>query len=323
MPLRWGIIGCGDIVRKRVARAIQTHPACRLEAACRRDEGRLREFCKAFEVSRGYTDAGELLRDAAIDAVYIATPVRLHLPQTLAAAEAGKHVLVEKPMARSVLECDAMIAACRQAGVKLGVAYYRRFYPIVARMGALVQDGAIGDVLSVSAVTSTPLAGGAAEWRVVLEESGGGALMDIGSHRIDLFLDLFGPIEDVHAFADARTGAFEAEDCATLAFRFATGVHGTLQCFFGTNANRDEFTILGTKGWLRADPLNGDRLLVAGGDERREESHPPDRNLHAPLIADFAEAVAEGREPRIPGEEGRRTNEFMARAYRSAGASGE
>ena len=207
MPLRWGILGCGDIVRKRVARAIQTHPACRLEAACRRDEARLQEFCKAFEVPRGYTDADELLRDAAIDAVYIATPVRLHLPQTLAAAAAGKHVLVEKPMARSVLECDAMIAACRQAGVKLGVAYYRRFYPIVARMRALVQDGAIGDVLSVSAVTSTPLALGAGEegaWRVVLEESGGGALMDIGSHRIDLFLDLFGAIQDVHAFADGE-----------------------------------------------------------------------------------------------------------------------
>lgn len=321
MPLRWGIIGCGDIVRKRVARAIHDHPACRLEAACRRDEAKLREFCKAFEVPRAYTDADELLRDPALNAVYIATPVRLHLPQTLAAAAAGKHVLVEKPMARSVLECDRMIAACRQAGVKLGVAYYRRFYPIVARMRELVQDGAIGEVLSVSAVTSTPFAIGAGEegyWRVQLEEGGGGALMDIGSHRIDLFLDLFGSIAEVHAFADVRTGTFEAEDCATLAFRSASGVHGTLQCFFGTNANRDEFTILGTRGWLRADPLNGERLLVARGEARQEESHPPDRNLHAPLIADFAEAVAEGREPRIPGEEGRRTNAVMERAYRSA-----
>ena len=320
MPLRWGIIGCGDIARKRVARAIQECPGSRLEAACRRDETHLREFCRAFEVPRAYTDADDLLRDAAINAVYIATPVRLHLSQTIAAAAAGKHVLVEKPMARSVLECDQMIAACRQAGVKLGVAYYRRFYPIVARMRALMEDGAIGEVLSVSAVTSTPLAAGDdGAWRVVLDEGGGGALMDIGSHRIDLFLNLFGPIAEVHAFCDARTGDFEAEDVATLGLRFASGVHGTLQCFFGTSANRDEFTIVGTKGWLRADPLNGACLLVVRAGERSEESHPPDANLHAPLIADFADAVAAGREPRVTGEEGRRTNDVMERAYRSAG----
>jgi predicted dehydrogenase len=320
MPLHWGIIGCGDIARKRVARAIQQGPDCRLDAACRRDEAQLREFCRAFEVPRAYTDADDLLRDPAINAVYIATPVRMHLPQTLAAAEAGKHILVEKPMARTIAECDQMIAACRQARVKLGVAYYRRFYPIVARMRALIEEGAIGNVLSVSAVTSTPLAAeDPGAWRVELDEGGGGALMDIGSHRIDLFHDLFGPIEDVHALCDARTGPFQAEDCATLALRFASGIHGTLQCFFGTNANRDEFTIIGTRGWLRADPLNGDRLRIGRGDEMREESHPPDRNLHAPLIADFAEAVAERREPRVAGEEGRRTNEVMERAYRAAG----
>jgi predicted dehydrogenase len=320
MPLRWGILGCGDIVRKRVARALQDDRDCQLLAACRRDRARLADFCREFDVPRAYTDATELLADRQIDAVYIATPVRQHLPQTLAAAAAGKHVLVEKPMARSVAECDQMIAACRCARVKLGVAYYRRFYAIVARMRELLKQNALGTIFSVSAVTAARFAIAPGEdgyWRVDLAE-GGGALMDIGSHRIDLFLDLFGPIEHVHARCGTRAGKYEAEDCATLLLRFASGVHGTLQCFFGTDTQHDELTIVGNAGWLRADPLNGSRLLVGRGNEVREEMHPPPDNLHAPLIADFVEAVIKGREPRVSGEEGRRTNEVMERAYGAA-----
>jgi predicted dehydrogenase len=322
MPLRWGIVGAGDIVRKRVARAILDHPDCRLVAVCRRDENKLRDFARKFGVERTYTDADALLRDPDVDAVYISTPVHLHLPQTLAAARAGKHVLVEKPMARSVAECDQMIDACRVSGVKLGVAYYRRFYPAVARMRELLTEGTLGVILSASAVTTTPFAIGPEEegyWRVLLLEGGGGSLMDIGSHRIDLFLDLFGPVEEVVCRCATRTGPFQAEDCATLLLRFASGVQGTLQCFFGTSANRDEFTIIGSNGWVRADPLNGDHLIVDIKGERREELHPAPANLHAPLIAEFVEAVHHDRDPRIRGEEGRRTNEVMERAYRDAG----
>src|SRR3954453_20375818 len=134
MPVRWGLLGCGDIARKRVAGAIIDDPTSRLVAAGRRDPDRLGEFCQAFGVERGYTSDAELLADPEVDAVYVATPVRLHLPQTLAAAAVGKHVLVEKPMALSAAECDRMIEACRRAGVRLGVAYYRRFYPIVRRI---------------------------------------------------------------------------------------------------------------------------------------------------------------------------------------------
>ena len=102
MPIRWGLLGCGDIARKRVAQAITDDPNSRLLAACRRDPARLREFCQAFGVERAYTSEADLLTDPDNDVVYIATPVRLHLPQTLPAAAAGKHVLVEKPMALSV-----------------------------------------------------------------------------------------------------------------------------------------------------------------------------------------------------------------------------
>lgn len=322
MPLHWGILGVGDIVHKRVAQAILDDSNSRLVAACRRNEAKLRGFCQSHFIDKAYTRDLDLINDPAVQAVYISTPVNLHLPQTIAAARAGKHVLVEKPMARSVEECDQMVEACRQANVRLGVAYYRRFYPIVCRMKEIVGSGELGRILSVSAVTSTLFPfqpGDDGYWRVVPAEGGGGALMDIGSHRINLFLDLFGDVAGVKASCPTIAGNHEAEDCATLLLRFASGVHGVLQCYFGTAAALDEFTILGSKGMLSANPLNGSELVVQIGTERRVESHPPPANLHGPLVADFAQAVIDGLPPRVSGEEGKRANEVMESAYRDAG----
>lgn len=321
MTLRWGLLGCGDIARKRLARALIDSPRSCLLAACRRDEAKLRDFCQAFAIERGYRQERELLADSDVDAVYVATPVAQHLPQTLAAAAAGKHVLVEKPMARTVAECDAMIASCRERGVRLGVAYYRRFYPIVHRMKEIVASGEIGRPLAVRAATAIPFGLGPGDegyWRVVPAEGGGGALMDIGSHRLDLFLDLFGDALDVRAACDTVAGSYEVEDSASVVLRFRGGVHGVLQCHFGSAVALDEFVVLGTDGKLTADPLNGRNLVVQRGQMSRTEVHPSPANLHAPLVADFVEAVEQGRAPRVRGEEGRRTNEIMERAYRDA-----
>src|SRR5216117_940777 len=139
--LRWGLIGCGDIARKRVAPALRDSPACELVAVNRAQSALAESFARTFGARRWYADWHELLVDADIDAVYIATPVHLHAPQTLAAAEAGKHVLCEKPMAMDAVECDRMIAACRANRVKLGVAYYRHFYPVIERAKEIIQLG--------------------------------------------------------------------------------------------------------------------------------------------------------------------------------------
>ena len=175
--VRWGIIGCGDIVHKRVAAAIQMEPHSELLAACRRDRAKLANFCEQFGVPAEYHDAQGLIDSPDIDAVYIATPVSLHASQTIAAAQHGKHVLVEKPMAVSVQQCDDMINACRRAGVNLGVAYYRAFYPVVERIRSLVESGEIGEVLSISATTSSAFRlrpGEQGYWRVIPELGGGG-----------------------------------------------------------------------------------------------------------------------------------------------------
>jgi predicted dehydrogenase len=319
MTVRWGILGCGDVARRRVAGAIADDPDSRLLAACRRNGTALEQFCSDFGVDRGYTDEADLVGDADIDAVYIATPVNRHLDQTLACAAVGKHVLCEKPMAMSVEECDRMIAACETAGVRLGLAYYRRFYPVVDRIRDLVSEGRIGTVFSITAVTATPFTftpGDDGYWRVVLGEGGGGALMDIGSHRLNLFLDLFGPIADVRGFCSTRAGDFAADDAALLTVRFESGVLGTLQCYFGVPVDPDEFVVVGTEGRLVATPLNSGHLVIetAGGVET--ESHPPSENFNLPLITDFVDAIRTGRAPRVDGHEGRSTNEVIERGYR-------
>lgn len=321
MKIRWGIIGCGDIVRKRVARAIQTEEHSGLYAACRRDPTELKDFCHRFCVPTAHDDAQSLVADPNVDVVYIATPVHAHCRHTIAAAQQGKHVLVEKPMAMSVAECDEMIDACRQAGVNLGVAYYRPFYPVIKRMHSCMESGDIGDVLSISAVTSTAFEMNSSDegyWRVIPELGGGGALMDIGSHRIDLFLRLCGTIHDVRTLCSTVVADYKAENCVSLIFRFDRGMHGHLQCYFGTSVDADELSILGTRGRLVCSSLNSGRLELQSGGSKWLEHHAPHENLHAPLVADFVEAIRQQRTPHVSGADGRAVNEVMERGYRDA-----
>src|SRR5262249_47886299 len=142
--LRWGLIGCGDISRKRVAPALRDIPECELVAVNRARVDLAEAFAKEFGAERWHGDWRDLIADGEIDAVYIATPVYLHAEQTVAAAEMGKSVLCEKPLAMNPGECERMIAACGANGVTLGVAYYRRFYPVVRRIKEIIASGEIG-----------------------------------------------------------------------------------------------------------------------------------------------------------------------------------
>src|SRR6266545_6047888 len=154
--IRWGLIGCGDIAQKRIAPAFRDSASCELVAVSRAQSELAASFAKQFGARRWYLDWRKLLLDEEIDAVYIATPVHLHAEQAIAAAEAGKHVLCEKPMAMNVRECDRMIAACRAHNVRLGIAYYRRFYPAVRRIAQLLASDAIGAPVFAQMIASEP-----------------------------------------------------------------------------------------------------------------------------------------------------------------------
>src|SRR5258707_12439060 len=142
--LRWGLIGAGDIVRKRVAPALIDSPSCDIIAVSRARADLAARFAAEVGARRSYPRWEELVVDPEVESVYIATPVSVHAAQTIAAAEAGKHVLCEKPMAMTAGECDRMIAACRAHGVRLGIAYYRRLYPVIVRVKEIIASGEIG-----------------------------------------------------------------------------------------------------------------------------------------------------------------------------------
>ncbi|TWU02419.1 Gfo/Idh/MocA family protein [Stieleria varia] len=317
-PVRWGILGCGDIATKRVADAILRDTQSELVAACRRDSAGLAQFGNHFGVSRLYSTADELIADGDIDAIYVATPVYLHCPHTIASANAGKHVLVEKPMAMSANECQQMIDVCRSYGVTLGVAYYRRFYPVVSRIAELLTTGALGRPLSILATTGLETRFDRDNWRVVLSQGGGGPLMDIGSHRLDVFNMLLGAPLEVQAAVTASED-YEAEQAATLLMRFAGGTTGVLQCYFGAANVSDRLELIGTEGRVLTESLNDGNLQVITAAGSQIEQHPPHYNLHAPLIADFTTAIQEGREPKISGVEGMTTTQIIDTAYESSG----
>lgn len=318
MTIRWGLIGVGDIANKRVAAAIQADPNSELVAVCRRSELELQQFAQQFAAPHWFTDVDELLGLDELDAVYIATPVDCHLPHTLAAARAGKHVLVEKPMALDPDQCEQMISACLAANVRLGVAYYRRFYPVVLRAQSLIASGQLGRILSIGCVTGNSNRFPADNWRVIRARGGGGPLMDIGSHRLDVFLQLLGEVHCVQACM-MDSPDFDAEQVATVMVQFNSGAHGVLQSYFGTVDTPDRLEIIGTDGRVTIEDLNQGDLMLGTAAGQTRESHPPADNLHGPLIEDFALAIMQNREPEITGPIGKKTNQIMQNAYSGAG----
>lgn len=306
--IRWGLIGCGDIAQKRVAPALRDLPNVDFIAVNRAQAELAAAFAQQFGARKWYADWHELLADPEIEAVYIATPVHLHAEQTIAAASAGKHVLCEKPMALNVTDCDRMIAACKANGVKLSVAYYRHFYPVIARVKELLNAQAIGKPIlaQINAFEWNAMQPDHPRyWFFTKAQSGGGPMMDFGCHRIEVLTNLFGAIVDVRAFTDNLFFQREVEDTSAAFFKFASGVRATLSVTHAAFESCDTLAIFGTEGSLHIAKLNqGDlRILTSAGE--RLESHPPHANLQLPSIADMTEAILLDRAPRVDGLVGR------------------
>ena len=190
------------------------------------------EFAERHGARRWHADWRDVLKDPEVDAVYLATPVRLHAEQAIAAAEAGKHVLCEKPMALDAAGCERMIAAARAHGVRLGVAYYRHHYPVIARLRELLASGEIGEPVLVQVQAFEPFDPGPDHpraWLMRRSESGGGPMADFGCHRIEVLLDLLGPVAEVHGFPDnVRYQEREVEDTCVAHLRFRSGAVAVL-----------------------------------------------------------------------------------------------
>ncbi len=315
----WGLIGCGDISRKRVAPALRDIPDCELVAVNRAQTGLAAEFAREFGARRWYAEWRELLTDAEVEAVYIATPVDLHEVQTIAAAEAGKHVLCEKPMAMDAAACDRMIAACRANGVKLGIAYYRHFYPVIRRMKEIIGSGEVGEpvLAQINAFEMfNPPPGGDRYWLLEPERSGGGPMMDFGCHRIEVLTNLLGPIAETLSLHASVSYDRPVEDTSLATFRFASGSTATLAVTHAAWESRDTLHVYGSRGSLHVPVLNRGELIVRTRSGERSEQHPPHANIHLPSIVDFNGAIREDRHPAVDGDLGREVARIEDAIYR-------
>jgi 1,5-anhydro-D-fructose reductase (1,5-anhydro-D-mannitol-forming) len=286
--LNWLVIGIGDITIRRVIPAIQAEPRCQLYGVVTRDPAKAAPYN-----TRIWATLDQALKDSAIDAVYVGTPVFLHALQTIQSLHAGKHVICEKPMAMNEAEARSMVDTAKESGKLFGVAYYRRCYPKIQRAKQLLAAGAIGKPVFAELTNHMWFDGaGNRSWLFDPVKAGGGPLFDIASHRIDVLNFLFGQPQSAIGQLSNAVHHYAVEDNATVMIEYPSGVRGVVDVRWHSKIHRDECRIRGTEGEMEMSPLNGPDLIYPGGSE----SLPVHENLHYPMIENFVDAV-EGKVP--------------------------
>lgn len=315
--VRWGIIGCGDVTEVKSGPAFQKVKNSELVAVMRRTGELAKDYAERHHVPKWYDNADSLINDPDVDAVYIATPPGSHKEYTLKAAQAGKPVYVEKPMALNFAECQEMIAACKAAGVPLFVAYYRREMPRFLKIKELLEKNAIGDVRFVSTTQYQKASDDVKDpeklsWRVQPEISGGGLYYDLASHTLDLLDFLLGPIKNVNGFASNQAGYYRAEDIVTGTYMFESGIHGTGTWCFSAFENVDVNEIIGSKGKITFSTFGSEPIVLTTAEGVEQWSFEPLQHVHQPLVETIVEELTgDGGKCPSTGESGARTNWVM------------
>lgn len=314
--IRWGILGCGDVCEVKSGPAFNKVDNSRLVAVMRRNEEKVKDYAERHGVPRWYTDADALINDPEVNAIYIATPPHMHMAYTRRAAEAGKPVYVEKPMARTYQECKFMIEVCEQHRVPLFVAYYRRCLPNFLKTKELIDSGVVGEVRVVNiqlyqASDPALVRGLENNWRVVPEIAGGGYFYDLASHQFDFLDYVFGPVTEVRGSAANQAGEYAAEDVVAASFVFEGGVAGSGLWSFTTaqSAEKDEISIVGSKGKIRMSTFDNQApVILENAEGRKDFVFSPPENIQQPLIETVVASLLGIGECPSTGVSGARTN---------------
>ncbi len=346
--LRTGMTGCGKVGAIHAA-ALRTLAESEFRAVCDNDPGRAEEFGRRFN-ARPYASTKEMVERERLDVVVVCTPHPVHAAPVIEAASAGAHVLVEKPLAAKLDDCDSMIGAARAAGVKLGVVSQRRFFEPVQRMRRAIDEGRIGrPVLGTVLLLnwrdeayyrSDP-------WRGRWDTEGGGVLVNQSPHHLDILRWFMGPVEEITGYAANLNHPYvEVEDTAVAAIRFRGGglgsivaslsqkpgihgkihIHGSNGASVGVETDTGASFVAGVSG-ITQPPLNdlwtipGEEGLLAEferEDRSRLEGVDPVQHYHQVQVRDFLHAVLDDRPPLVTGEDGRAVVEMFAGIYRSS-----
>jgi predicted dehydrogenase len=345
--LRTAIVGCGKVGHLH-AKALARAPESTFVAACGRDPARTGTFAAAYNV-RPYCDVEEMIAREGVQALAICTPHPVHALHAVKAARAGVHVIIEKPLASTLEDCDAILNAAKENGVKVGMISQRRFYAPCLRVKKAIDDGKLGRPILGSIVMygwrdeayyrSDP-------WRGSWLGEGGGVLVNQAPHQLDLLHWYMGEVEELFGFwANLNHPYIEVEDTAVAVVRFKSGalgnilvsnsqnpalygrvyVHGSNGASIGVQPDGGAMFIAGMSG-IAEPPIN-DLWTIKGEEELLKQWQKEDTDFflsvnameyyHQLQMSDFLQAAMAGRESSIPGIEGRKTVELFEALYRS------
>lgn len=342
---RTAIVGCGKVSATH-ALAWRTLPASEFVAVCDVELERARTLASQFEV-RAYDDLGEMIEKERVEVLSVCTQHPQHLPPVETAARRGVHVIVEKPLASDLPSCDRAIAACRAAGVKLGVISQRRLYEPVQRMKKALDSGQVGRPVLAAVVMlgwRDPTYYTLDPWRGSWAGEGGGVLVNQAPHYLDLLSWFMGPVRELHGYWDNYNHpSIEVDDTVAAVLRFESGAMGSLvlsnsqrpglfgkihiHCSSGASVGAETDSgssfVSGVTGKM-APPFNDiwtvpgeEHLLPAWNHEDRSRPWNVMTHYHELQLGEFLSAVIEDRRPAVDGEAGRRVVELFTAVYKS------
>lgn len=341
------ILGCGKVAHLH-AKAIHNISNAQLAGVWSRSSKSAEKFATEYQTN-SYTDISKLIKEQSIDLAIVCTPHPFHKAPTIEAAQAGAHILVEKPLGSTLEDCDVMISACIEHDVKLGVISQRRWYEPVLRVKQAIDEGKIGKPL-FGTINMLGWRGqeyyDADEWRGTWQMEGGGVLVNQAPHQLDILLWLMGEVDEVYGiWKNLNHPYIEVEDTALAVIKFKNGgignvvvsnstkpgiygkvhVHGENGASVGVQTDGGAMFVAGMSNVL--EPPVNDLWTIAGEesvlehwkqeDEQFFNSIDPTVHYMEKQIEDFMESIDKNCEPMISGVEGRKTVELFTAIYRS------
>lgn len=288
--VKWGIIGCGDVVERKSGPAFQRVDNSKLIAVMRRDAKKAADFALRHNVPKHYNDAWALINDDEVNAIYIATPPSSHEEYAVAALNAGKNVYLEKPMALDNASALRIQEAAAKSTGKITIAHYRRELPAFKKVKNLLEEGAIGtpliaDIRVLQPANSELIATTETNWRINPSISGGGLFHDLAPHHLDLMLHFFGQVENACGFSDNQTSNSEVDDMVTgiIKFKNAVSFRGIWAFAVPAEEASDKCEILGTQGKISFS-FFGSNVSIRNGKKREEMTFDNPAYVQEPMI---------------------------------------
>ena len=316
MRLRLCVIGCGGFAKTFAASLVGARDRVDLYFASR-DHGRAKAYSDEFGGLGAFGSYEDAAANPEIDALYICTPHDLHLEHALLAAAAKKHILLEKPIARTIEEARSIISAATDAGVKLMVAENYRFLAPVMEAKRVIESGALGRVRLVQLQEEYPFFPDS--WRNDRERNGGGVFIDGGSHKASVLAYLTGRPDQVYAVqVPSGNPGLDAEDGIFVTTRSPSGVIGIINHTWsvGKATERPWVSVTGTLANLHFE-MGGDWLKIDYGDSQETRRFDVDHQGIVAMVLEFRRCILEGSEPSMTGEEGLKDLALVLRAYES------